>query len=47
MVLNVTIEINILGSNIWVRIDEMNSVFISEGFKCSITSEQLRRILLR
>ena len=34
--LNVIIEINILGSKIWVRIDELNSVFISEGFKCSI-----------
>ena len=43
--LNVTIEIYILGSYIWVRIDEMNSVFISEGFKYSITSEKLRIIL--
>ena len=42
--LNVTIEI--VGSNILVRIDEMKSVFISDGFKCSITSEKLRRILL-
>ena len=29
--LNMTIEIDILGCNIWARIDEMNSVFISEG----------------
>ena len=43
--LNVTLEINNVGSNIWVRIDDINSVFISEGFKCSITSEKLRRIL--
>ena len=39
--LNVTIEIYILGSNIWVRIGEMNSVLISQGFKYSITSEKL------
>ena len=32
--LNVTLEIDILGSSICIRIDEMNSVFISEGFKC-------------
>ena len=44
--LNVTKKIDILGSSIWIRIDEMNSVFISEGFKCSITSEMLRIILL-
>ena len=35
--LNLTIEIHILGSSICIRIDEMNSVFISEGFKCSMT----------
>ena len=43
--LNVTKEIYILGSSICIRIDEMNSVFISEGFKCSMTSELLRIIL--
>ena len=43
--LNVTKEIDILGSSICIRIDEMNSVFISEGFKYSMTSELLRIIL--
>ena len=43
--LNLNIEIDILGSSICIRIDEMNSVFISEVFKCSMTSELLRMIL--
>ena len=43
--LNVTMEINIIGSSIYKRIDEMNEVFISEIFKCSMTSELLRIIL--
>ena len=43
--LNLTIEIDMLGSSICIRFYEMNSVFISEGFKCSMTSELLRIIL--